>query len=119
MTIRVTTPAVSAVGEGIGVLSVTGDGAAVDPGVGVGIDVDPGGDEGPVSRLRLGLGETGVFEQAARSISMMPSAAPFPSLIVVMSQWSRTYPREQSATNGLRVRGPSCRAIWSLASAFA
>ena len=106
MTIRVTTPPVSDVGAGIGVLSATGDGAAVDPGVGGGIDVDPGVDEGPVSRLRLGLGEIGVFEQAARSVSTMPSAAAFPSLIVVMSQWSRTYPREQSATNRLRVPGP-------------
>jgi hypothetical protein len=107
MTIRVTTPPVSDVGAGLGVLSVTGDGAAVNPGVGGGTDVDPGVDEGPVSRLRLGLGEIGVFEQAARSVSMMPNAAPFPSLIVVMSQRSRTYPREQSATNGLSSGGPS------------
>jgi hypothetical protein len=86
MTIRVTTPPVSDVGAGIGVLSVTGDAAAVDPAVSGGIDVDPGVDEGPVSRLRLGLGEIGVFEQPPRSVSMMPSAAPFPSLIIVMSQ---------------------------------
>ncbi|MDQ6793309.1 MAG: hypothetical protein M3067_00520 [Chloroflexota bacterium] len=99
MTIRVTAPPVSDVSAGIGVLPATDDGAAVDPGVGVGIAVDTGEDEGPDSRLRLGLEEIGVFEQAASRASTMPSAAPFPSLIVVMSLRWRTYPREQSATD--------------------
>jgi hypothetical protein len=84
MTIRVTTPPVSDIGAGIGVLWATDDGTAVDPGVGVGIAVDPVVGDGPVSGLRFGLGEFGVFEQAAMSVSTMPSAARRPSLIVVM-----------------------------------